>query len=58
MVITPGPRITAGFSTTACGQVAIRMGLVTDAEAAKATEFARRVSGVQRVVRLFELIAS
>ncbi len=34
------------------------MGLVTDAEAAKATEFARRVSGVQRVVRLFELIAS
>lgn len=34
------------------------MGLVTNAEAEKATEIARRVSGVQRVVRLFELIAS
>lgn len=32
------------------------MGLVTDAEAEQATELARRVGGVQRVVRLFELI--
>jgi len=34
------------------------MGLVTNAEAEKATEVTRRVGGVQRVVRLFELIAS
>ena len=34
------------------------MGLVTDAEAEQATELARRVGGVQRVVRLFELIST
>ena len=32
------------------------MGLVTDAEGNRATEIARRVGGVQRVVKLFEYI--
>lgn len=32
------------------------MGLVTNEEAERATDFARRTGGVQRVVRLFELI--
>lgn len=32
------------------------MGLATEAEAERATDIARRVGGVQRVVRLFELI--
>ena len=31
------------------------MGLVSDAEAKKATELTRRVGGVERVVRLFEV---
>jgi osmotically-inducible protein OsmY len=33
------------------------MGRVTAAEAAQATEAARSVSGVQRVVRIFETIS-
>lgn len=33
------------------------MGLVTPAEADQATEIARRIGGVQRVVRLFELVS-
>lgn len=32
------------------------MGLVTNDEADRATDFARRTSGVQRVVRLFEIV--